>query len=121
MALMGAYNPRREKISYFLNHVSKTLDKLLGDYDKFLLIGDFNSTVSEINLKDFCEVYNLVNLKKGPTCFKNVRNPSAIDVMLTNRKNAFKYSMTIETGLSNHHKLITSVLTTYLKRRNLLK
>ena len=119
--LMGGYNPHQENISYFLSHVSKALDKLLGNYDNFLLIGDFNSSVSESNLKDFCEVYNLVNLIKDPTCFKSTSNPSSIDVMLTNRENAFKNSMTIETGLSDHHKLIISVLTTYLKKKEPIK
>ena len=94
---------------------------MLGNYDNFLLIGDFNSSVSESNLKDFCEVYNLVNLIKDPTCFKSTSNPSSIDVMLTNRQNAFKNSMTIETGLSDHHKLIISVLTTYFKKKGPIK
>ena len=54
--LMGTYNPHQENISYFLTHVSKALDKLLANNDNFLLIGDFNASVSESNLKDFCEV-----------------------------------------------------------------
>ena len=48
---MGAYNLHKEKNSYFLTHVSKTLDKLLGNYDNLLLIGDFNSSVSETNFE----------------------------------------------------------------------
>ena len=35
-------------------------------------------------------MYDLENLIRGPTCFKNVNNPSSIDVMLTNRKTVFK-------------------------------
>ena len=71
MACHGSLHPHRENISYFLIHVGKALDKLLGDYDNLLLLGDFNSSVSERSLKDFCDVYNLENLTKGPTCFKN--------------------------------------------------
>ena len=82
----------------------------------FLLIGDFNSSVSETNLKDFCELYNLENLIKDPTCFKNASNPSLIDVMLTNRKDAFQNSRTID-----HHKLITSVLKTNFKKKEPVK
>ena len=37
-------------------------------------------------MKDFCELYNLENLIKDPTCYKNASNPSSIDVILTNRK-----------------------------------
>ena len=56
-------------------------------------------------MKDFCEMYDLENLISGPTCFKNANNPSSIDVMVTNRKTSFQNSMTIETGLSDHHKI----------------
>ena len=94
---------------------------MLGNYDNLLLIGDFNSSVSESKLKDFCDVHNLVNLIKGPTCFMNASNPSSIDVMLTNRKSSFKNSMTIETGLCDHNKLIISVLTTYFKKKEPVK
>ena len=90
---------------------------MLANNDNLLLIGDFNASVSESNLKDFCEVYNLVNLIKGPTCFKSATNPSSIDAMLTNRQDAFKNSRTREIGLSDHHKLLISVLTTYFKKK----
>ena len=64
---MGAYNLHQENISYFLTHVSGALEQLLANNDNLLLIGDFNASVSESNLKDFCEAYNLVNLITGPT------------------------------------------------------
>ena len=98
--LIGGYNPQKESICYFLTQVSKELDKLLGNYDNILMLGDFNSSASEKHMKDFCEMYDLQNLITGPTCFKNANNPSSIDVMLTNRKNSFQNSMTIETGLT---------------------
>ena len=101
----------------FLTHVSKELDKLLGNYDHILLIGDFNSSVYEKNMKDVCEMCDLENLIQEPTCFKNTSNPSSIDVMLTNRKNIFQNSMTIETGLSDHHKMTITVLKAYLKKK----
>ena len=115
--LVGGYNPHRDSSSYFLSHIGKALDKLLGDYDNILLLGDFNSTQEEQCMKDFCETYNLDNLIKEPTCFKNVNNPSSIDVMLTNRKNSFQNSITIETGLSDHHKLTTSILKIFFKKK----
>ena len=39
--LFGGYNPKKETISYFLDHLSKDLDKFIGRYDNLLLIGDF--------------------------------------------------------------------------------
>ena len=49
-----------------------------------LLMGDFNSEVSEDHIQLFCNTYNLSCLVKEPTCFKNVENPSCIDLILTN-------------------------------------
>ena len=50
---MERYNPQKENISYFLSYVSKGLDKYLGNYDNILLLGDFNSTMSERPMKNF--------------------------------------------------------------------
>ena len=115
--LVGGYNPHKDLSPYFLCHVGKALDTLLCDYDNILLLGDFNTTQEEQCMKDFCETYDLKNLIKEPTCFKNANNPSSIDVMLTNRKLSFQNSMTIETGLSDHHKMTTSVLKVFFKKK----
>ena len=97
------------------------LDKQLGNYDNIFILGDFNASVSENDMKDFCEMYDLENLTSGPTCFKNANNPSSIDVMLTNRKTSFQNSMSIETGLSDHHKMTVTVLKTYFKKKKPIK
>ena len=115
--LMGGYNPQKEKISYYLSHVSKVIDKYMGDYDNFILLGDFNVATSEDTMNDFCQMYRLDNLINEPTCYKNVNNPSSIDVMLTNRKSSFQDSITIETGLSDHHKMTLSVLKTFFRKK----
>ena len=67
---MAGYNPHKEKISYFLDNVSRELDKYLPNYDNFLFIGDWNSAVTENDMSDFCDAYNLQNLIKKPTCYK---------------------------------------------------
>ena len=116
--IMGGYNPHKENISSFLGHVSKELDKLLPCYENLLLLGDFNSEMSEKPMEEFCGMYNLENLIKGPTCYKNASNPSSIDVMLTNKKASFQNSMTLETGLSDHHKMTITVLKRYFKKHD---
>ena len=114
---MGGYNPHKDNISYFLNKVGDELDKMLSSYENILLLGDFNSTVLETNMKEFCNTYVLKNLIHEPTCYKNPLNPSSIDVMLTNRKNSFQNSTTIETGLSDFHKMTRTVLKTHFKKK----
>ena len=116
--IVAGYNPHKEKISYFLKNVGRELDnKYLSKYENLLLIGDWNSAVTEKEMKDFCEIYNLENLIKEPTCFKSANNPSSIDIMLTNKKLSFQNSMTLETGLSDFHKMTITVLKRYFKKK----
>ena len=114
--IMEAYNPHRESISNFLSNVSKELDKYLPFYENLLLLGDFNSSMCEKEMKEFCDMYGLDNLIKGPTCYKNASNPSSIDVMLTNKKSNFQNSITLETGISDFHKMTNTVLKKYVKK-----
>ena len=116
--LTVGYNPRKENISYFLDEVSKVLDKHIINYDNLLVIGDFNCTISEVALQRFCEIYDLENLIKQPTCYKNPINPTSIDLILTNGSNNFHNSTTVETGLSDHHKMTLTVLKTYVKKKD---
>ena len=114
--IMAGYNPDKKKIGNFLDHVGKKLDKLLPQYENLILLGDFNSEMHEDDMKIFCETYDLTNLITEPTCFKSVENPSSIDVILTNRTQSFEDSVTIETGLSDCHKMTVTVMKRYYKR-----
>ena len=87
------------------------------NYDNILLLGDFNPEFSEPCLNHFCNICNLKNLVKEPTCYQNRNNPSCIDLFLTNRPRFFQCTTTIETGISDFHKLVVTVLKTYQKQR----
>ena len=63
------------------------------------------------------EVYNVKNLTKGPTCFKNSNKLSCIDLVLTNRKKQFMPFALIETGVSDFHKMVVTVLISYFGKR----
>ena len=54
------------------------------------------------------QAYNLNNLIKEPTCFQS-NNPSQSDLILANQKSMYKFSNTFETGLSDHHKFISTI------------
>ena len=111
------YNPHKEKIGNFLNQLSTEIDRHLPNYDNLLMLGDWNSAVTEKEMLDFCEMYNLDNLIKEPTCFKSTENPSSIDLMLTNKKNSFQNSTAVETGLSDFHKMTVTVMKRYFKKK----
>ena len=115
--ICASYNPHKSNISNHLHHLSKGLDNYIGNYDNILLSGDFNSEFSEPCLNNFCDIYNLKNLLKEPTCFKNPDNPSCVDLFLTNRPRTFQCTTTIETGISDFHKLVVTVLKTFYKKQ----
>ena len=67
-------------------------------------------------MKNFCSSYNLKSVINKPTCFKNPDKPSCIDLILTNCSRSFQNSCAIETGLSDFHKLVVTVLKTAYKK-----
>ena len=77
-------------------------------YDNFIIMGDFNAQPLDSAMKDFIKVNGLMNLFKGNTCFKG--HDSCIDVILTKMRLSFKHSNSYETGISDHHHLIYSML-----------
>ena len=51
-----------------------------------------------------------------PTCFKSDTNPSAIDLIITNKPKSFQNTIGISTGLSDFHEMVlTSMKTTFPK------
>ena len=72
--------------------------------------------LNNLNMNNFCETYDLKNLINEPTCYKNAINTSSIDVILTNRPRRFHNSMAIGTVLSDHHKMVLTVLKSYCKK-----
>ena len=93
------------------------MDLYSSKYDNFFLLGDLNSQPSEPTIKDFCQLYSCKNIIKDNTCFKNVQNPSCIDLIITNRPKSFQNSVVIETGLSDFHKMSLTVMKVFYKKQ----
>ena len=54
---------------------------------------------------------------KTNTCFKD--NGSSVDFILTNREYSFKNTTSYETGLSDHHHMVLTILkTTFQEKKN---
>ena len=115
LLLFGGY--RSEHLEYglsksdFLEQLQFGLDKYSG-YEKVLVSGDFNMEDDEEVLQEFLFEQNLKNLVKQPTCYKSVDNPSCIDLFLTNTSPSFQHTATVETGLSDFHKMVVTVMKT---------
>ena len=96
--------------------LSKCLDYYLSTYDNFIILGDFNSEPNDTHLNEFIRTYGLKNLVNQPTCYKNPKNPSCIDLILTNRSKSFQNTTTVETGLSDFHKMTITIMKTVFKK-----
>ena len=68
-------------------------------------MGDFNMRVTDNNFQAFYESHDLYNLIKRKTCFKSIEG-TCIDLISTNQKYSFKNSCTIETGVSDFHRMV---------------
>ena len=108
--LCCSYNPHKRNITNHLKNICKTLDKLNSTYDNLVLLGDFNTEPEERSISEFLNLYNLKNLVKQSTCFRNPNKPTRIDLILTNCPRSFQNTDTFETGLSAFHKLTFTVL-----------
>ena len=115
--LLGAYRPPSLNLGTFLDSVSRALDIYLKSYDNFLLAGDFNCNESDSDMSCFLNQYSSHNIVKEPTCFKNVENPSCIDLFITNKNKSFQNTVTISTGLSDFHKMVVTVLKTKFSKQ----
>ena len=113
--LCGNYNHHEGSISYHLENISKLLDFYLSKYDNILVLGDFNYEETANSMNDFLCTYNLKTLVEKPTCFKNVNNPSIIDLILNKNKSFYRTDV-LETELSDFHKLVFTILkSSYIK------
>ena len=68
-------------------------------------------------LQEFCDLCNVKNLIKVPTCFKNLDFPTNIGVMSTASYGRFHNQCVIETGLSDFRKIIVTVMQTHFQRK----
>ena len=83
-------------ITYHLQEIGKGLGFYLSNYEKILLMGDFNYGMSETSINSFHNLYNLKCLVQEPNCYKNPWRPFCIDLFLSNCDHHF-----VETDFTN--------------------
>ena len=120
--IMFGYRPESIDRNIFFQEITTAIDKAINKYENILVIGDLNIDLSVPNndkenlLENLCDSYDLTNIMKQKTCFMSVEG-SNIDLILTNKPRSFYKTHTIETGLSDHHKMVVS----FLRSHNCLK
>ena len=116
--LCSSYNPNKNLIANHLKCIGRNTDSQLGQYENFILMGDFNVKPNDATMKNFCQIYGCKNIVKDKTCFKNPINPTCIDLIITNRPKSFQESEVIETGLSHFHKMSLTILKVFYNNKN---
>ncbi len=81
---------------------SKVLNTCTLKCDNFIVIGDFNT--------------GLANLDKVLTCFL-LDNPRYIDLILTNNQECFKGTRIVESGFSDFHSMVLTAMKSSLIKR----
>ena len=120
--IVGCYHPPSQNDNYFFYNLSKALDSLNLNYEKFLLVGDFNSEDHETEITNFLKNYEAQNIVKQKTCFKSISNPSCIDLFITNSAKSFQHTHSFSCGISDHHNFVVTVLkNTFGKQKSNIK
>ena len=89
--------PPNMNVKYFTDNLSRVIDLYSKDYDRIIVMGDFNLEPTDKPIEFFCNSYHLYNLVKEKTCIKG--QPKCYDLMLT-------------TGFSDFHKMTISIMKT---------
>ena len=109
------YRPPRQNIESFLDILSNAIDFYSKSYDNVLILGDFNATPQSPVMCNFLSENILFNHMREKTCFKTALG-TCIDLIISNKKHSLLNTGTVDTGLSDHHYLIyTMIRTQYVK------
>ena len=68
--IRGTYQPGNQPDDYLFKAVGNALDQYLKNYEKLLLLGDFNAEDTELIISEFWEQHEANNIMKNKTCFK---------------------------------------------------
>ena len=117
--LFGTYHPKIQSDSYYFNNLNKALD-LYSHYDKKLLVGDFNTELSNAwSIFSNNLTLKALSKKKPASKIQIILAPSTF--FLTSNSLAFQNAKTAFAGLSDCHKLVLRVLkTTFSKNKQRL-
>ena len=114
--ILFAYRPESIDRKLFFDEMNKSLSKAVNDYEHLIVAGDLNIEMNKTRstdrhnlLSELCGTFNLKNLVKGITCNMSEQG-SSIDVILTNKPRSFFNTNTTETGLSDHHCMVSTFL-----------
>ena len=117
--VISVYRPPSQNSEYLLYELDEMIDYFSVSYNNHVVISDLNLEPSTGLLKNIMNNNALYNLIKVDRCFKG--KGTCIDLILTNRKYSFKNTNTFETGLSDHHHMIYTMLKSTFEKAEPIK
>ena len=99
---------RTVHISHLITALEYVSDKCLHEGTSLYIIGDLNVDVLKHPnlLDDVLDILSLTNVVREPTCFKNVGNPTLIDLILTNTPRRLTTALNVLLGIGDFHNFI---------------
>ena len=92
------------------------MDLFTTKYERLLFLGYFNAGMEDSSIKILCSNYNLTSMINKPTHYKHPDKPTCVDLNLTNCLYSFQNYCVIETGSSDFHKIIVTVMKTSYRK-----
>ena len=109
--VLSIYRNPSQNLKYFLDNLTALLDYYSAKYENLVILGDFNAIASCAEIASFMAEFSFYSLISTPTCFKSTGG-RCIDLILTNKKHSFQLSQSLETGVSDYHHMIYTMLKT---------
>ena len=110
------YNPNKSNIQFHLENLTKGLALYSSNYENLIILEDFNLSIDNSSMAGFCDTCDLRSLITEPTCYKNPKNPTCIDLILTTHPLNFQNICVFETGLPDFHKMTVTIKKTSFQR-----
>ena len=73
-------------------------------------MGDFNAIESNPAIETYLNRHKCKNIIKSKTCCYKSQEGSCIDLIITNRYSLYQFSHVFETGISDHHLMVYTML-----------
>ena len=107
----GAYKPPAVPDELFFNDCSLTMERISANFDSYIFLGDLNFDMlcnrkKNETLVNICDLFNLQNVIKTPSCFTANGKPSLLDAILTNNSESISKTCNFSPGLSDVHNMI---------------
>ena len=109
------YKAPSQENKYFLWYLTNLLEFYSTRYEKVIVLADFNIKAENKGMKDFLQEDTFYNMMKQNTCFKG-DGGLCIDLVIVNSKCSFMKTNSLETGLSDHHHMIYTILKTKFEK-----